>query len=208
MNLKTQKDLKKWAALKKPGSTLKSFQEVIFEQQALLAALHNTPQDLRYHPEGDVWTHTCLVCDAAAIIAEREGLDEDDRLLLLVSSLCHDIGKPTTTVIEDERISSHKHAPIGAKICRDFLVPFGLEDKIIEAAAILVAEHLFHVSMTAVSARAAKRFQKRLGSVSFRLLRLLIEADLSGRPPLIYEEPPLLQQMANALNQVANLKQK
>ena len=49
-----------------------------------------------------------IVTDAAARIAERDGLGEDDRATLVLAALCHDLGKPETTFRdEDGRIRVH-----------------------------------------------------------------------------------------------------
>jgi tRNA nucleotidyltransferase/poly(A) polymerase len=67
-----------------------------------LEALAGCAQDGEYHPEGDVLTHTGLACDVAAGIAERDGLNGDERLALMLAVLLHDIGKPATTRLEYE----------------------------------------------------------------------------------------------------------
>ena len=59
-----------------------------------LAAMVDVPQDPHWHPEGDVWTHTLMVVDAAAGL--RDGGEDD--LALMFAALCHDFGKPETTV--------------------------------------------------------------------------------------------------------------
>ncbi len=67
-----------------------------------LAPLAGCQQDPQFHPEGDVFEHTALACDAAARIAERDGLADDERLRLMLAALLHDIGKPATTRVEYE----------------------------------------------------------------------------------------------------------
>jgi len=64
----------------------------------------DVPQDPEWHPEGNVWRHTLLVCDAAAGIAGKEQLLQTDVIVLLLSSLCHDVGKPVTADPERESI--------------------------------------------------------------------------------------------------------
>ena len=68
-----------------------------------ILALGNTPQDPEWHPEGDVLVHTMHVVDAAAVVAEREQLDDHDRLVLMFAALTHDFGKPSTTKMEGGR---------------------------------------------------------------------------------------------------------
>jgi tRNA nucleotidyltransferase (CCA-adding enzyme) len=63
-----------------------------------LSALIGVPQDPIWHPEKNgVWGHTKHVCDAAAAIARREGLNEEDTAILVFGALAHDQGKPNTT---------------------------------------------------------------------------------------------------------------
>lgn len=62
-----------------------------------IEAMAHTPQDLIWHPEGDVWEHTLWVVDEAAKL--RTG-DRDHDLELMFAALCHDMGKPLTTTFE------------------------------------------------------------------------------------------------------------
>ena len=77
-----------------------------------LAALVGVAQDHEWHPEGDVWTHTMMVIDAAARLRQQD----DDDLALMLGALCHDLGKPASTVQQRGRIRSPSHdvAGIGA----------------------------------------------------------------------------------------------
>lgn len=65
-----------------------------------LEALTTTGQRLDYHPEGDVFTHTMLVLDIAALSKDKI----DEPLSFMWSCLLHDIGKPLVT-------TSDGHAP-------------------------------------------------------------------------------------------------
>jgi tRNA nucleotidyltransferase (CCA-adding enzyme) len=76
-----------------------------------LEPLAATPQDPEWHPEGDVWTHTLLALDQAAPL--REGLDTPRALAVMLATLCHDLGKATTTLFEDGRIRSRGHEEAG-----------------------------------------------------------------------------------------------
>ncbi len=71
-----------------------------------LVPLRGVPQDSRYHPEGDVFEHTLLALDEAAIISKE--LDEGERFKVLLGVLYHDTGKANTT--------SFKHGKNGLQI--------------------------------------------------------------------------------------------
>lgn len=151
-----------------------------------LAALAGCPQDPAWHPEGDVWQHTLHVADAAARIAQRNALTEDERGTLLIAALCHDLGKPEATVRNtDGRLASPGHAEAGAGIAQGFLRRIGAPAALTNRVSVLVREHLAHVSVgDEPTDRAVRRLAVRLGSVSIRELSQLVEADHSGRPPL------------------------
>ncbi|MCI5779427.1 MAG: HD domain-containing protein [Lentisphaeria bacterium] len=72
-----------------------------------LAALCGCPQDPRWHPEGDVWTHTLATLDAAAKFRYS---DPEDKLTLMLAALCHDFGKVLcTATAPDGGITSRGH---------------------------------------------------------------------------------------------------
>ncbi|APZ93244.1 CCA tRNA nucleotidyltransferase [Fuerstiella marisgermanici] len=159
-----------------------------------LSALIDVPQDPEWHPEGDVWTHTQLVCDAAAAIADREELDEFDRTVLIFSALCHDLGKATTTKFVDGRWRARGHCEAGVPLTRRFLESIGCPESIIVVVEPLVAEHLAHAN-PAQSPKAVRRLSHRLGDATMVQLVHLVEADMNGRPPLPRGLPDSVRQM-------------
>jgi len=76
-----------------------------------LVPLAATPQDPEWHPEGDVWTHTLLALDQATLLVGD--LDRPRALAVMLGTLCHDLGKPATTKLEDGRIRSRGHEEAG-----------------------------------------------------------------------------------------------
>jgi len=76
-----------------------------------LVPLADTPQDPGWHPEGDVWTHTLLALDQAVPLAAD--LDRPRALAVMLATLCHDLGKPSTTRFEDGRLRSRGHEEAG-----------------------------------------------------------------------------------------------
>lgn len=97
----------------------------------LLATLEACDQDKDYHPEGDVWQHSIHA------IACRKKLDPEIGLALLL----HDCGKPSAVPQDGNRF--HRHAQIGARLARDFLVSLDYPDKIIQRIEYLILHHMF-----------------------------------------------------------------
>lgn len=61
--------------------------------------LRATPQPDKWHGEGDVYTHTNMVCDALRSMPDYQKLPETQQDLLLAAAQLHDIGKIPTTII-------------------------------------------------------------------------------------------------------------
>jgi len=186
-----------WALAPRPAALLRQLHAT--EQLCLfpeLAALPGVPQDPHWHPEGDVWVHTLYVCDAAATISDRENLDEDDRIELLFAALCHDLGKPSTTVLAQGRWKAPGHASAGVPLAEQFLSRIGAPETIISPVLPLVAEHLAH-AQPRLSSSALRRLIIRLRPATLPQLIRLIEADLSGRPPLSAGLSPELREFAD-----------
>lgn len=148
-----------------------------------LRALVGVPQDPTWHPEGDVWVHTLLVCDAAAEIAARESLVAEERLVLLLAALCHDLGKPATTQFDTGRWRATGHPEAGIEPTERLLARMQTPPELLEPLRPLVREHLVH-AQTGMTARSIRRMLRRLQPATLPQLVRLIEADLSGRPPL------------------------
>ena len=156
----------------------------------LLARIQSVPQDPEWHPEGDVATHTMHVVDAAAKIAARERLSEDDRAVLLFSALTHDFAKAGTTELREKngrlRWTAHNHAKLGGPLARTFLAELGIKSEIADRVVPLVENHLAHMAFAGaeIHPRAIRRLAARLAPANIKQLAWLIEADYSGRPPL------------------------
>jgi putative nucleotidyltransferase with HDIG domain len=100
-------------------------------------------QDARWHAEGDVWTHTKLVCSELERLAEWPALDRPAQIKLLFAALFHDSGKPATTAIDPDtgRTRSPKHALVGAEIARCVLRELECALQTREQIAALVRYH-------------------------------------------------------------------
>jgi tRNA nucleotidyltransferase (CCA-adding enzyme) len=74
-------------------------------------------QDKTYHPEGDVYVHTMEVLDRCAMYLGSV----DEPYYFMMSGLCHDLGKITTTVEINGRIHAYGHETEGVKIARELV---------------------------------------------------------------------------------------
>ncbi len=107
-----------------------------------LAALRGCPQEPEWHPEGDVWVHTLMVTDEAARIARAQALNADEVLVTVLGALCHDLGKPPTTVFFEGRIRSMDHESAGELPTRSFLARIGAPQALVDAIVPVVRDHL------------------------------------------------------------------
>jgi putative nucleotidyltransferase with HDIG domain len=100
-------------------------------------------QDAQWHAEGDVWTHTRMVCAELERLEDWPSLDRTAQLKLLFTGLFHDTGKPATTVLDPDtgRTRSLKHSLVGAEIARRILRELGCELTTREEIAALVRYH-------------------------------------------------------------------
>jgi tRNA nucleotidyltransferase (CCA-adding enzyme) len=143
-----------------------------------LTPLIGCPQDPTHHPEGDVWIHTLLALDAAARL--RPASERPKALMLAV--LCHDLGKPATTQLQDGRFRSHAHETAGEDPTRAMLARVTAETKLTDEVLALVRHHLAPMQLFRDSARVGDGALRRLArQVDLRQLELVARADHLGR---------------------------
>lgn len=142
-------------------------------------------QSRTWHPEGDVFEHTMQVVDAAAQIARRESLNQEDYLVLVYAALCHDLGKPITTQKhEDGRITSYLHEKKGVSSARSLLQRICGTKCVIKTVEKLVRWHMAPGGYIKSGAKkpAYKRLALRLApETTMQMLAWLSEADKRGR---------------------------
>ena len=139
-------------------------------------------QNPQFHPEGDVSTHVAMVCDEAALIAEREKLNERDRLILMFSALCHDFGKVTHSQGTYPRITSRGHDLAGVPLAESFLYRISAPNWLIPHVKKLVLYHMRHLGCQ--TSKAVKKLAVDVEPSNLTMLSYLIEADHGGRYPL------------------------
>ncbi|HEY6362350.1 MAG TPA: HD domain-containing protein [Vicinamibacterales bacterium] len=131
-------------------------------------------QEPDWHPEGDVWTHTLMVIDAARAL--NRDLDRPRMLAVMLGAVCHDLGKPATTAVIDGRIRSLDHEDQGVAPTLRLLDRLNVHTidgyDVRGQVAGLVAQHL-----------KPGMFYKadNVGDGAFRRLALKVDLELLGR---------------------------
>ena len=159
-----------------------------------LLPLPDTPQEPEWHPEGDVWTHTLLAIDEAALrIAD---LDRPRALAVMLGTLCHDLGKPSTTAFEDGRIRSKGHEDAGLEPTRRVLDRWNVHTllgyDVRGQVLALVGHHLkpyqLYKEREQVTDGAIRRLAAKCEAV---LLHRVSSADCLGRTPGQFSTEPM-----------------
>jgi poly(A) polymerase len=139
---------------KNPGYGLKMLSECGLLKYVLsdVEIMNGVEQPPQFHPEGDVFIHTCLVLDK--LFQNEDGVVSPE---LAMGALLHDVGKPPTFSVSD-RIRFNGHDKLGAemskKICRDLK----LSNKQIEIIYSLIKEHLKFKDVSKMKKSTLKRF--------------------------------------------------
>jgi poly(A) polymerase len=135
-----------------PARGLRLLQESGLLSQVLseVAAMVGVPQPPQFHPEGDVFIHTCLMFEHSSQRSPS----------LALAILLHDVGKPLTFRVED-RIRFDGHAEVGAemaaRICRRLRLPNDVTVDVVD----LVRDHLRFINVREMRESTLKRFLRK-----------------------------------------------
>ncbi|MEO8699149.1 MAG: AAA family ATPase [Kofleriaceae bacterium] len=154
--------------------------EAWLERIVPAADLEATPQDHAFHSEGDVWTHTKLAMAALVTGPLYAALPEPDRDVVAAGVLLHDIGKPSTTRLEGDRLTSRGHSARGDSLARIALWRLGVPFAIREQVCALIRHHQIPFFGITKPAAEAARLAVRLSLVT-RNDWLVAVADADGR---------------------------
>ncbi len=128
-------------------------------------ALHGVEQPPEFHPEGDVWVHTCLAL---------EGLPRRPSFELALGMLLHDIGKPPTFRRAADRIRFDGHVELGAAMAEEICGRLRLSRASTERVVALVRDHLIFKD---VPAMRPARLRRLMAEPHFDELLALYRAD-------------------------------
>jgi tRNA nucleotidyltransferase (CCA-adding enzyme) len=148
-------------------------------------ALIGVEQDPKHHPEGDVWNHTMMVIDRAASLRGQA----TQSLFFMMAALCHDMGKPVSTVRDDSgRIRAFGHEDTGVEIAERFLKRLTPEKRLMKYVSNMVLLHMKPNLLANAKAKAKSTSKMFDGSICPEDLLLLSKADRTGRMAGPYDE--------------------
>lgn len=180
--------------------------EILPELFATIGVLQNPV----WHPEGDVFEHTQQVLDCAA----RQAYDSDqEKLVIMLASLCHDLGKAQTTKLVDGVWRSFGHAQAGVKLASSLLGRITSNQDLIKTVCKLVRYHMEPLQIMRTSELAPKDHLASYKKLAFNLypqtIQLLVKlalADRTGRKPGRVSLPAMLDlSQDEELSNFANL---
>jgi len=167
----------------KPGTTLWNTPDA--PRQFL--ALKDVQQDPTHHPEGSM--HFPLVVDNMAILIQGLGLSDKGRLTLLLSALCHDLGKSISTFFHatKKKWVAYGHDIEGIPLAQQLLKDFYLEEYSPKVSSLVLC-HMSHC-VPKWSEKSVNKLLLRLQPATMEELIFLMKADCASRPPLPSDLP-------------------
>ena len=171
-----------------------------------LDKLDATPQEAESHPEGSVWNHTLMTLDTMASM--RSGQWRND-IVLMLTMLLHDIGKPDTTItLTNGSLNAPKHAEVGADIARIWLNKITEDKDLIAHILPLIRYHGWPRKLYRSNASDSELLHLST-QVCINDLIVVAEADFFGRAfegdtPKRFEAGEWLRERSSALGVLHN----
>lgn len=147
-----------------------------------LESLYDCTQN-EWHGFDTVWEHTM---DFIQVI-------ESNDLVLRLSALLHDIGKPATRTVKDGKIHFYSHEMKGAEIAKDVLLRLRYPNDVIKEVTFYIRNHMSFYSFTSdnPNPKVIRRVQYECRTVDrFKNLLKLMQADSLSVPDK-YKDPDL-----------------
>lgn len=103
-----------------------------------LENLIGTPQNIKYHREGDVWQHTMMVLDAAASFRDKT----TEPFAFMLSALSHDLGKPHSLTVTDGIAHAYDHESMGIEPAERLIKRISGEKRLARYVVNMVQNHM------------------------------------------------------------------
>lgn len=169
----------------KPGNALKHLYEIGLLEYIIPEIIPMVGQDQppQFHPEGDVFEHTCLMLN---LMAEKEPNGYLPREIAY-TTLLHDVGKPPTASIGpgtdgEDRIRFDGHAHVGAKMAEDILIRLKFPNAEKKSITCAIAGHMRFMD---VQNMRKSKLRQLIGSDTFDLEMELHRLDCLGSHRLL-----------------------
>ena len=117
-----------------------------------IAAMKGVEQPPQFHPEGDVWIHTCMMLD---------GIPAGASATFTWGVLLHDVGKPPTfrsAAETGDRIRFDGHVEVGIKMGEEICRRLKMSNDDTEQILTLIANHMKFKDVDQMRASTLKRF--------------------------------------------------
>lgn len=163
---------------------------------SMLEDLKRTEQSAKHHPEGNVWNHTMLVVDQAAMYKNSS----KDPKIFMWAALLHDLGKAPTTKLRKGRWTSYDHDRVGEELGRKFLIEFTEDENFINKILPYIRWHM--QSLYVNNKLPFQDIPAMLKEIEIDEIALLCYCDRMGRTYLKKEEEE------SVAKSIENFKQK
>jgi poly(A) polymerase len=117
-----------------------------------IAAMKGVEQPPQYHPEGDVWVHTCMMLDE---------IPADSTMTLAWGVLLHDVGKPPTfrsATETGDRIRFDGHVEVGVRMGEEICRRLKMSNDETAQILALIANHMKFKDAEQMRSSTLKRF--------------------------------------------------
>jgi len=117
-----------------------------------IATMKGVEQPSQFHPEGDVWVHTCMMI---------EGLPSGASPTLAWGVLLHDVGKPPTfqsAAETGDRIRFNNHVEVGVRMAEAICTRFRFSNEETEQIVALVDNHMKFGAVEEMRPATLKKF--------------------------------------------------
>jgi poly(A) polymerase len=158
----------------RPGNALKELVELGLMEFIMPEILPMVGQEQppQYHPEGDVFVHTCLMLN----------LMKNPSRALAYTVLLHDVGKPSTAFMGEDRLRFHGHERKSAEMSEDILRRLKLPTKEIKQILIAIDGHMRFKDVQKMN---KSTLRKLMGAETFDMELELHRVDCSGSHGLL-----------------------
>lgn len=168
---------------RKPGDAVKELVELGLMEHMIpeLLPMIGQEQPEEFHPEGDVFEHTCLMLN----------LMKNPSRALAYTVLLHDVGKPAVAFRGEDRVRFHGHEIKSAETAEDILRRLRLPTKEIQAILTAIRGHMRFKDVQKMNRSTLRRL---MGADTFDLELELHRVDCEGSHGLLDNYHFLLEQ--------------